>query len=167
MLGPILFLKHINDLQNNTSLSVLNFEDDTMLYKIFTKNTNLNDSKRFNKEIKKVLDYKKYNDSVRELKTQKILNVKILYLYELGLFMLKFNDNLLPANFNNYYKSVKNAHNYHTRSSETIVFLPRLNSKIGHESLSYQGIKLWIKLPLFLMSISYFGKFQDKLKSCL
>ena len=47
----MLFLIHINDLQNNTSLRVLNFADDTMLYKTFTQTTYLNDSKNFNKEL--------------------------------------------------------------------------------------------------------------------
>ena len=51
-----------------------------------------------------------------------MLGVKSLYLYELGLFMFKFNNSLLPANFNNYFKSVKNVHNYYTRSSENILF---------------------------------------------
>ena len=40
-------------------------------------------------------------------------------------------------------------------------------SKIGHKSLSYQGSKLWIKLPLCLKNISHLGKFQDKLESYL
>ena len=48
-----------------------------------------------------------------------------------------------------------------------IVFLPRFNSKIGHKSLSFQGSKLWTKLPLSLKSISHFGKFQHELKSYL
>ena len=57
VLGPLLFLIHINDLQNNTSLKVLNFADDTMLYKTFTKTTYLNDSKNFNTELTKVSDW--------------------------------------------------------------------------------------------------------------
>ena len=44
ILGPLLFIIHLNDLQNNTSLSVLNFADDTLLYKTLTKNTYLNDN---------------------------------------------------------------------------------------------------------------------------
>ena len=55
VLGPLLFLIYINDLHNN-SLSVLNFADDTMLYKTFTKNTHLNYSKMLNTELKKVSD---------------------------------------------------------------------------------------------------------------
>ena len=34
-LGPLLFLKYINYLQNITSLKVLNFTDDTLLYTTF------------------------------------------------------------------------------------------------------------------------------------
>ena len=64
--------------------------------------------------------YKKYDDSVRELKTQrKLLGVVSLYLYKLDLFIFNFNNNFIPANFNSYLKNVKNVHNYHTRSSET------------------------------------------------
>ena len=57
VLGPLFFVIHINDLQNNTSLSDLNLADDTMLYKTFTKNTYLNGSKSFNTEIKKVTNW--------------------------------------------------------------------------------------------------------------
>ena len=72
---------------------------------------------------------------------------------------------MLPANFDNYYKSLKNVHNYRTRSLETNFILPRFNSKIGHKSLSYQGSYLWTKLPFRLIKLSHFRKFQDELKS--
>ena len=52
LIGPLLFLIHINDLDNYTSLSVLNFADDTMLYRTFAKNTYLNDSKCLSTELK-------------------------------------------------------------------------------------------------------------------
>ena len=57
VLGPLLFLIHINDLQINTHLNVFNFADGTMLYKTFTKDTYLNDSKNFNTELSKVSDW--------------------------------------------------------------------------------------------------------------
>ena len=114
------------------------------------------------------IHYMKYDDSVRKLKTEKkILNVESLYLYELGIFMFKFKNNLLPANFNCYFKSIKNIHNYHTRSSEINFFLPRFNNSSGHKLLAYQGSRLWTMLPIYLKNLTNIGKFQDELKNYL
>ena len=44
VLVPLLFLIHINDLHNNTSSTVLNFADDTLLYTTFQQSTYLQDS---------------------------------------------------------------------------------------------------------------------------
>ena len=82
-----------------------------------------------------------------------------LYLYELGLFIFKFNNNLLPASLNNYFKSVKKIHNYLTRSSEINYFLPNFNNKSGYKLLAYQGSLLWTELPLCLKNLSHFRKF--------
>ena len=81
--------------------------------------------------------------------------------------MFKFNNNLLPANFNDYFKSIKNIHEYYTRSSETNFFLPRFSNKSGHKSLACQGSKLWTELTLRLKNISQFGRFQDEFKNSL
>ena len=61
--------------------------------------------------------------------------------------MFKFNNNLLPASFYEYFKSIKKFHNYHTKSLETIYFLPRFKNKSGHKLLAYQGSKLRAELP--------------------
>ena len=109
----------------------------------------------------------KYDNTVRKKKLKKKLNVKSLYLYELGIFMFKFKNNLLPANFNCYFKSIKNIHNYHTRSSEVNIFLPRFNNSSGHKLLAYQGSRLCTMSPIYLKNLSNFGKFQDELKNYL
>ena len=57
VLGPLLFLININDLQNNTSLKVLDFADNTLLYRTFNKNTYLQDSDNLNFELQKFLYY--------------------------------------------------------------------------------------------------------------
>ena len=75
--------------------------------------------------------------------------------------MFKVNNDLLPANFNDYFKSIKNIHRYNTRSSATNFFLPVFNNKNGHKSLAYQGSKLWTELTLCLNNLSHFGRFQD------
>ena len=61
VLGPLLFLIHINDLQNNTNLKVINFADDTLLYKTFNKNTYLQDSDNLNFELQKVSSWLEEN----------------------------------------------------------------------------------------------------------
>ena len=50
-------IPNINDLENNTCLNVLNFADDTMLYKTFTKDTYLYEIRSFNTELSKVPDW--------------------------------------------------------------------------------------------------------------
>ena len=50
------------------------------------------------------IHFNKHNDSLGELKSQKkILDVKSLYIFEVGLFM--FNNNLLSPSFEKLYKS--------------------------------------------------------------
>ena len=51
VLGPLLFLVYINDLQNNTSLNVLNFADDTLLYTTFKKDNYKTDTAYLNSEL--------------------------------------------------------------------------------------------------------------------
>ena len=62
--------------------------------------------------------------------------------------MFKFNNNLLPASFNDYFQSVKSIHRYHTRSLKTVYFLPRLNKKSGPKYSAYKGSLLWTELTL-------------------
>ena len=97
-------------------------------------------------------------------KSDKNIRFKCLYLHKLGLFVFKFKNKLISANFNNYYKNIKNVHNYHARGLETNIFLPRFNSKIGHKSLSYQGSKLSTRLLFCVKDISHFGKYRMNLK---
>lgn len=54
VLGPLLFLIYINNLQNNTTLKVLNFADDTLLYTTLKKNTYKRDNAYLNTELENV-----------------------------------------------------------------------------------------------------------------
>ena len=51
MLGPLLFMVYINDLQNNTSLKVLNFADNTLLYTRFKKDNHKTNTAYLNSEL--------------------------------------------------------------------------------------------------------------------
>ena len=61
VVGPLLFLVHINDLQNNTSLKILKFADNTLLNRTFEKNTKFQDNENLNFELQKVWNWIKEN----------------------------------------------------------------------------------------------------------
>ena len=133
-----------------------------------TNKQNLNDINVLMNKALRCIHHKKYDESVRKIRLEKkLLNVKSMFFHELGLFMFKFKNNMLPSNFNNYFKSIKNVHKYNTRSSKINFFLPRYNKNSGQKSLAYQGSKLWTELPLSLKDLSHFGKFQEELKILL
>ena len=73
-----------------------------------------------------------------------MLKVCIYIIYELGIFLFKFNNNLLRANLNDYFIKVIN-NSCQTRSSETI-FLPYLTPRV------YKGNKLLTE-PQFCVKI--------------
>ena len=52
--GPLLFLVYITNLQNNTTLKVLNFADDTLLYSTLKKNTYQRDNIYLNSQLENV-----------------------------------------------------------------------------------------------------------------
>ena len=54
VLGPLFFLVYINNLQNNTTLKIINFADDTLLYTTFKKNTYKKDNEYLNSQLKNV-----------------------------------------------------------------------------------------------------------------
>ena len=54
VLGPLFFLVYINNLQNNTTLNVINFADDRLLYTTFKKNTYKRDNEYLNSQLKNV-----------------------------------------------------------------------------------------------------------------
>ena len=52
--GPLFFQVYINNLQNNKTLKVINFADDTLLYTTFKKNTYKRDNEYLNSQLKNV-----------------------------------------------------------------------------------------------------------------
>ena len=59
VLGPLLFLIHINDLKNSTSMHVLNSADDTLLYNTFSNPNNMENVA--NRELGNVTQWLKVN----------------------------------------------------------------------------------------------------------
>ena len=72
VLGPLFFLVYINNLQNNTTLKVINFADDTLLYTAFKKNTYKKDNGYLYSQLKKRIKMVDLQQAQTKFKLNKI-----------------------------------------------------------------------------------------------
>ena len=70
--------------------------------------------------------------------------------------MWKLSDNLLPNCINNLFKSSE----AHIPGHENDFFLPTINTEIKRRSVTFNGIKIWKKIPSDIKSIPLFSKFR-------
>ena len=83
----------------------------------------------------------------------------------IAVFVYKFKNQLLPTNFNVFFTSIKETHNYNTRLSSRLTYaLPKTRTNYGIFNIRYQGAKIWnaISDNIKLLSLKQFKK---KLKS--
>ena len=83
----------------------------------------------------------------------------------IAVFKYKFKNQLFPTNFNVFFTSIKETHNYNTRLSSRMTYaLPKTRTNYGIFSIRYQGTKIWnaISDNIKLLSLKQFKK---KLKS--
>ena len=60
------------------------------------------------------------------------------------IFMFKYNNNLLPSVFKNFFNSVSDIHNYRTRSATKNNFhIPKPNTNYGKSNIRFKGAKTW------------------------
>jgi hypothetical protein len=58
--------------------------------------------------------------------------------------MYKFNNCLLPLNFNDYFEPVHQLHSYNTRlASGLCLSLPKPRTNFGLFKIRYRGVKVW------------------------
>ena len=96
----------------------------------------------------------------------KILNVKDLYLFQLGQFMYKYNINALPNIFNSIFQKNQSFHNYPTRQSNEF-HLPRLRTLLAQNTFLYTGPKYWNSLDNEIKNARSLSSFKHKLKISL
>ena len=60
--------------------------------------------------------------------------------------MYKLTFKLLPPLFNLYFKSIKEIHSYNTRNTSNNMFIPSVNKKAGHQTISFLGSQHWNKI---------------------
>ena len=94
-----------------------------------------------------------------------ILKMNDLVEYYVAIFMFKYNNNLLPSVFNNFFNSVSNIHKYRTRSATKNNFhIPKANTNYGKFNIRFQGAKIWNAIDENIRKTETLKKFKHNLK---
>ena len=91
------------------------------------------------------------------LKSWNLLKFNKIYELEIAKFMHLYNNKHLSKNFDHYFKSAGNHHSYSTRSiSNQNYYQERYNLTFSQSSCSYNGVKVWNKIPLAMKKTNIF-----------
>ena len=114
------------------------------------------------KKAIRIITFSSFSDHTSPL--FKDLNVIKLFdevTFHIAVFMYKFKNRLLPSNFDVFFTSVKESHNYNTRLSSRMTHaLPITRTSYGISNIRYQGAKIWnaISENIKLLSLEQFKK---------
>ena len=94
------------------------------------------------------------------------LTVRNLIKLDLGIFMYKSQNKLLPETAGEFHVRTEEVHSYQTRSATTgNVFLPRFALSFTQRSITFSGAKLWNEIPVIIKKVSSLDSFKEKLKA--
>ena len=97
------------------------------------------------------------------------LKISDLFNHNIGIFMYKYCNNLLPPSFNNMFKfklMLKTIKFYNTRNAFNFEYL---NNKINFcdKSICYQGVKTWNNIPNHVESSKNLNSFKVSYKQLI
>ena len=95
-----------------------------------------------------------------------ILKLNDIYLLQLGIFMYKYQNNLLPINFANSFLRTDQVHNYNTRASR-LFYVPSCRTNIRKFTVNYQGLCFYNSIDADIRNVASISLFQSKLKTYL
>ena len=96
-----------------------------------------------------------------------ILSVKRLYSYNVGLFMYKYSNQLLPDVFNDLFSKLADVHEYNTRNASTQhVYVCFQGTTRGQKTLSYCGARIWNYILVNVDSKCAIGSFKKRIQNC-
>ena len=98
-----------------------------------------------------------------KLRTLTLVDINKL---QMGIIMYKFTNNLLPSTFSSYFTSVRNIHQYHTRSHNNL-YVPFTRTSFSMNTLRFCGPRLWNGLDPQIKSQSSVGRFKSQYKTYL
>jgi hypothetical protein len=99
-------------------------------------------------------------------KKLRILKIHDIFVQQITQFMYKFNNNLLPENFNNYFIKNSTIHRHNTRHADNL-HLPFSNTVVRFISIKSRGPRVWNALADDLKLACSLAVFKKKRKSTL
>ena len=96
----------------------------------------------------------------------KLLKINDLYLFQLGQFMFKYNNNKLPNIFNQIFCRNDAVHKYPTRRSDEY-HLPLLRTILAQNTFVFTGPRFWNSLDNTIKDTLTLPSFKSKLKKSL
>ena len=94
----------------------------------------------------------------------KLLHLKDINTFQLGLFMYKCTNNLLPDHLCHLFEENSEYHKYETRSS-SLIHIPKHKKVSFQHTVRFSGPKVWNNLPGHLKSARSLSLFKRHYKS--
>ena len=95
-----------------------------------------------------------------------VLDIKKFNVYNIGLFMYKYDKGKLPNIFNNIFLKNSDVHDHFTKQS-TLLHLPFYHTDYGQRSFRYQAVLICNNIYSELSVNVLIGTFKNHLKSYL
>ena len=100
-----------------------------------------------NRAIRCILFLGHRENTIKYLAENNILLITDMFTLEVAKFMFRYNNHLLPTNFDSYFTKANTIHNHYTRFSKHNYQVPMSNSDKGLNSLAKLGTKVWSEIP--------------------
>jgi hypothetical protein len=124
---------------------------------------------RLQKKALRIITYSKWNShSAPIFKLIRVLNVYDINKIQMGCFVYKFFNGLLPSLFDNYFVTNCSIHSYNTRYSNNLhLYLPRCRTETRANSIRILGVKLWNSIDLAIRQKKSVFSFKRNYKKYL
>ena len=92
-------------------------------------------------------------------------NLEQINIFEIGKFMYKYKNNMLPEKFNGYFKTAGTTHNYNLRSVANENYEQhRAKGLYGLKMIHHTGVNLWNQFPSEIKNQKTLKKFINLFK---
>ena len=127
----------------------------------------INDLFKIQKRALRIISASDYRSSTNPLLIRyNTLSVRDMYTFELGLFMYKHDNGLLPSVFDDLFIKQSKIHDLNTRNKDRLR-LPFIKRAFCEKSIKYAGTKLWNNVDNSIKSSSSINQFRHVFKKHL